>query len=42
MTVDTTIPIESDVRDDLRGEKVGDETYSDLIARLIEEANADG
>jgi len=32
---DTTIPIDSDVRDDLRGEKVGNETYSDVIARLL-------
>jgi hypothetical protein len=30
------INIDSDVRDRLRGEKVGDETYSDVITRLIE------
>jgi len=34
---DTTIPIDSNVRDRLRGEKVGDETYSDVIARLLGE-----
>jgi len=33
---DTTIPIDSDVRDRLRGEKVGDETYSDVITRLLD------
>jgi len=33
---DTTIPIDSDVRDDLRAEKVGNETYSEVIERLIE------
>jgi predicted CopG family antitoxin len=33
---DTTIPIDSDVRDELRAEKVGNETYSDVIERLIE------
>jgi len=36
VTADTTIPIESDVRDELRGEKIGNETYSDVIIRLIE------
>ena len=34
---DTTIPIDSDVRDKLRGEKVGNETYSDVIERLIQD-----
>jgi len=33
---DTTIPIESDTRDRLRGEKIGNETYSDVINRLID------
>jgi predicted CopG family antitoxin len=33
---DTTIPIDSDTRDRLRAEKVGNETYSDVIERLIE------
>lgn len=33
---DTTIPIKSDVRDDLRAEKVGSETYSEVITRLLE------
>jgi predicted CopG family antitoxin len=33
---DTTIPIDSDVRDRLRGEKVGNETYSDVITRLLD------
>jgi len=36
---DTTIPIKSDVRDQLRAEKVGGETYSETITRLINEAN---
>ena len=35
----TTIPIESDTRDRLRGEKVGNETYSDVINRLSDEVN---
>jgi len=34
---DTTIPLDSDVRDRLRGCKVGNETYSDVIERLIED-----
>jgi len=34
---DTTIPIDSDVRDNLRGRKQGNETYSDVITRLLEE-----
>jgi predicted CopG family antitoxin len=33
---DTTIPIESDTRDRLRGKKRGGETYSDVIERLID------
>jgi len=32
----TTIPIDSDTRDELRAEKVGNETYSDVIERLID------
>ena len=36
---DTTIPIGSDTRDRLRGEKVGNETYTDVINRLIDEVN---
>jgi predicted CopG family antitoxin len=32
---DTTIPIASDVRDRLRAEKVGNETYSEVITRLL-------
>jgi len=31
----TTIPIDSDTRDELRAEKVGNETYSDVIERLL-------
>lgn len=34
---DTSIPIESETRDRLRGEKQGSETYSDTIERLIDE-----
>jgi len=34
---DTTIPIDSDVRDRLRAAKVGDETYSEVIDRLLGE-----
>lgn len=32
----TTIPIESDTRDRLRGEKQGNETYTDVITRLLD------
>ena len=32
---DTTIPIASDVRDRLRAEKIGSETYSEVIIRLL-------
>jgi predicted CopG family antitoxin len=35
--MDTTIAIESDVRDDLRAEKEGGETYNEVIKRLLEE-----
>jgi len=31
-----SVPIDSDVRDRLRGEKVGSETYSDVITRLLD------
>jgi predicted CopG family antitoxin len=34
--VTTTIPIDPDVRDNLRAEKVGNETYSDVITRLLD------
>jgi predicted CopG family antitoxin len=34
---DTTIPIDSDVRDELRAEKKGGETYSEVIERLLSE-----
>jgi 5-methylcytosine-specific restriction endonuclease McrA len=33
----TSIPIESDVRDDLRAEKQGNETYTEVIRRLLKE-----
>jgi predicted CopG family antitoxin len=33
----TTIPIESDTRDDLRARKRGNETYTDVIERLLTE-----
>jgi hypothetical protein len=36
MGYQTTIPIDSDVRDRLRAEKTGDETYSDVIERLLD------
>lgn len=36
---DTSIPIESEVRDDLRAEKKGNETYSDVITRLLNKTN---
>ena len=39
MGYDTRIPIDSETRDRLRGEKVGNETYSDVINRLIDEVN---
>ncbi|UBF23287.1 hypothetical protein M1M40_gp09 [Halorubrum tailed virus 29] len=38
---DTTIPIASDTRDRLRAQKVGNETYSDVIERLIDEEDTD-
>lgn len=34
----TSIPLEDDTRDRLRAEKVGGETYDDVIRRLLEEA----
>lgn len=34
---DTTIPINSDVRDRLRGMKRGNETYTEVITRLMDE-----
>lgn len=33
----TTILVEKNVRDDLRAEKSGGETYNDVIVRLLEE-----
>ena len=39
MGYDTRIPIDSETRDRLRGEKVGNETYTDVINRLIDEVN---
>jgi len=36
---DTTIPIGSDVRDNLRGRKRGNETYSEVIHRLLNGSN---
>jgi predicted CopG family antitoxin len=38
---DTTIPIDSDTRDRLRGAKVGNDTYSEVIDRLLDEADDD-
>lgn len=38
---DTTIPIKSRVRDRLRGEKEGNETYSEVIERLIDNQKND-
>jgi len=35
-TPDTSIPIEGAVRDELRGEKRGNETYTQVIERLLE------
>jgi hypothetical protein len=35
----TSIPIESEVRDDLRAAKQGGETYSDVISRLLNRNN---
>lgn len=32
----TTIPIDPDVRDRLRGYKVGNERYSDVIERVLD------
>lgn len=33
----TTIRITEDVRDDLRAEKIGGETYDELLQRLLED-----
>jgi predicted CopG family antitoxin len=35
----TTIPIEKPVRDDLRAEKKGNETYSEVIERLLSDTD---
>jgi len=35
------VPIASDTRDRLRAQKVGNETYSDVIERLIDEEDTD-
>jgi len=35
MEADTQIPINSEVRDDLRGEKRGGESYTETIQRLL-------
>jgi len=37
MGYDTRIPLDSETRDDLRAEKVGTETYDDVIRRLLED-----
>jgi len=37
--MDTTIQILSEVRDRLRAEKEGNETYNEVIIRLIESNN---
>ena len=37
MSEKTTIQIDSDVRDTLRALKKGNETYTDVITRLIDE-----
>lgn len=39
MNADTSIPINSDVRDRLRAAKEGGETYSETIARLLNESD---
>lgn len=36
---DTTIPIEADTRDKLRAEKIGGETYTEVIERLLKNNN---
>lgn len=38
MAKTTTIPIDSDVRDELRGMKQGNETYTEVIVRLMDES----
>jgi hypothetical protein len=37
----TTIPIDEDTRDKLRAQKVGSETYSEVIERLIQSQEAE-
>jgi hypothetical protein len=35
------IPVLPDTRDDLRAEKIGGETYDDVVNRLLREYNSD-
>lgn len=37
MGYDTRIPLDSELRDKLRGMKEGDETYTELIERILSE-----
>lgn len=37
----TTLSVEPDLRDKIRAKKVGGETYSDVIRRLIKDADPD-
>ena len=37
MAETTQVQLETDVRDDLRARKVGNETYTDVVRRLLEE-----
>ena len=41
MSDKTTIPINKGVRDELRARKVGGETYSDVINRLLTETETE-
>jgi len=40
-TVDTQIPVSSEMRDRLRGAKQGGERYEDLLQRLLKEYDPD-
>ena len=41
MTERTTLSVDSEVRDRIRAKKIGGETYSDVLERLMEQYNPD-
>lgn len=40
MSGGTTLSVDSDLRDRIRAQKVGGETYSDVLERLMREADS--